>query len=221
MGGVTALLVSTLALANPAEAISLIGNYSFTNDGIGIGIESGTGIQQAVGFTLPTGSGYQLDNIVLRLNNYNTTTGDVALIQIYADAAKNSTSPLGATLQSVLFSNPISSSTAVNNFTFTPTSTFTFAADTRYWLLVDATAGNFDWRANNPNITPTGVSGITFNGSRFSMTNGTSYVTGAVVNSFDINATAATAVPFEFEATGGLAILGGAWLLRRHLKKAL
>jgi hypothetical protein len=27
------------------------------------------------------------------------------------------------------------------------------------------------------------------------------------------------AVPFEFEPTGGLAILGGAWLLHRHLKK--
>ncbi|MEI6429642.1 MAG: hypothetical protein WCO45_14850 [Pseudanabaena sp. ELA607] len=28
----------------------------------------------------------------------------------------------------------------------------------------------------------------------------------------------ATAVPFEFETSSGLAILGGAWLLRRHLK---
>jgi hypothetical protein len=26
-------------------------------------------------------------------------------------------------------------------------------------------------------------------------------------------------VPFEFETGGGLAILGGAWLLRRHLQK--
>ncbi len=30
---------------------------------------------------------------------------------------------------------------------------------------------------------------------------------------------AATPVPFEFEPTGGLLVLGGGWLLRRHLKK--
>ena len=35
----------------------------------------------------------------------------------------------------------------------------------------------------------------------------------------NFSAGAATAVPFEFEATGGLGILGGAWLLRRHLQK--
>jgi hypothetical protein len=161
---------------------------------------------------------YQLDNIILRLQSYNTNAGDVALIQIYADAAKTSTSPLGATLQSVLFSNPTSSSDTVNNFTFTPTSTFTFAADTRYWLLVDPTVGGFNWRANNPAITPTGVSGITSNGYQISSNNGTSYADSSFFNSFDINATAATAVPFDFEPTGGLAILGGAWLLRRHLK---
>jgi len=34
----------------------------------------------------------------------------------------------------------------------------------------------------------------------------------------DIQFTTATPVPFEFEPTGGLMVLGGAWLLRRHLK---
>jgi hypothetical protein len=136
-------------------------------------------------------------------------------------AAKTSMSPLGAALQSVLFTNPTSSSDTVNNFTFTPTSTFTFAADTLYWLLVDATAGdNFNWNTNDPAVTPIGISGITFNSYQFSDDNGTSYGNSTIFNSFDINATAATAVPFEFEATGGLAILGGDWLLRRHLKKS-
>lgn len=220
MGGVIAALSSTLAFANSVEAISLIGNYSSTNDGTVTNIEGGTGTstQKALGFTLPTGADYQLNNIILRLQNYNTVSGDVALIQIYADAAKTSTSPLGAVLQSILFTNPTSSSDLINNFTFTPTSTFTFAANTRYWLLVDLTAGNYDWRANSPAVTPTGISGITFNGAQFSIDNGTSYTNSTLFNSFDINATAIP-VPFEFEATGGLAMLGGAWLLRRHLKK--
>ena len=217
MGEVIAVLVGTLTLAPSAEAISLIGNYSSTND-IGSTIVNNTAGQKAVGFTLPTGSNYQLDSIVLRLQNYNTVTGgDVALIQLYADAAKTSTSPLGTTLQSVLFTNPTSTSDTVNNFTFTPTSTFTFAADTRYWLLVDATAGNFAWRANNPAITPTGIGGVAFNSYQASNNNGSSYINSTVFNSFDINATVAP-VPFEFAPTGGFAMLGAGWLLRKYLK---
>lgn len=212
--GITTLLVSALAFAPSAEAISLIGNYLSINDGVGTNINSTLG-QKAVGFTLPTGNGYKLDNIVLRLANYNTTAGDVALIQIYADAAKTSTNPNGTTLQSVLFTNPTSSSDTTGNFTFTPQSEFIFNADTRYWLLVDATAGDFTWLANNPAVTPTGFNGTTFNDYQRSTNNGSSYTNSIAFNSFDINA---TEVPFEFEATGGIGILGAAWLWRRHLK---
>jgi hypothetical protein len=153
----------------------------------------------------------------LRLQNYNTNAGDVALLQIYQDLNKTSTNPNGAVLQSgLLFTNPSSSSDTVNNFNFTPTSTFTFLADTRYWLLADATAGSYDWKANTPAITPTGISGITLSGNQFSTNNGTSYSTSGVLNSFDIQA---TPVPFDFDPSFGVAVLGGGWLLRKHLKK--
>ena len=151
----------------------------------------------------------------MRLSGYDTTTNDTALLQIYADAAKTSASPLGATLQSVQFANTPSNN-VVGDFTFTPTSTFTFAADTRYWLLHDATAGSYLWGSNNPVITPTGISGITFNGYQVSTNNGGIYTNDTNFSSFKINA---TAVPFEFEATGGLVMLGGAWLLHKHLQK--
>jgi hypothetical protein len=36
---------------------------------------------------------------------------------------------------------------------------------------------------------------------------------------FSFNVTEPTAVPFEFEGTGGMMVVGGVWLLRRHLKK--
>ncbi|MEI6330224.1 MAG: hypothetical protein WCP16_13390 [Pseudanabaena sp. ELA645] len=45
---------------------------------------------------------------------------------------------------------------------------------------------------------------------------------GTIVGSFtqfSFNVTEATPVPFEFEGTGGLMVVGGVWLLRRHLKK--
>jgi len=217
-GGVAALLVSVLATANPADAISLIGNYSSTNDGDSSSIESSPiDYKQAVGFTLPTGNPYTLDSIKLRLITYNTTTGgDVALLRIYRDTAKISSNPNGATLESVTFNNPTSSSDDAGDFIFTPTSTFTFLPDTRYWLLVDATAGFYDWSANNLAITPTGISGITHNGYQRSFDGGLSYSSDSTFNSFEIQA---TEVPFEFEASGGLAILGGAWLLRKQLQK--
>ncbi|MBD2151891.1 hypothetical protein H6F44_17425 [Pseudanabaena sp. FACHB-1277] len=216
-GGVAALLVSVLTTANPADAISLIGNYSSTNDGDGTNASvPPSPDQKAVGFTLPTGNPYSLDSIKLRLFSYNTSNGDVALLQIYRDSAKTSTSPNEATLESVTFTNPTSSSNAVGDFIFTPTSTFTFLPDTRYWLLVDATAGFYGWLSNFPYITPTGISGITHNGYQRSGDDGSNYFSSTTFSSFEIQA---TEVPFEFEASGGLAILGGAWLLRKQLQK--
>ena len=221
MGGVTALLASTLVFANSVEAISLIGNYPPTNDGGNTTITSGT-TQKAVGFTLPTGTDYRLDSIVLRLSNYKNT--DTPLLQIYADTARTSTSPSGLTAALVTFIRPANqggSPALGNDFIFLPNpTTFTFNANTRYWLLVDATAGFYDWRAStsSPSITPAGISGITFNSYQTSATDGTigSYGTDTNFSSFQINA---TAVPFEFEATGGLVMLGGAWLLHKHLQK--
>ncbi len=211
----TALLATTLAFSSSAEAINLIGNLPSNNfDGTAIGIPSSQA-QSAVGFTLPVGVGYQLDSIVLRLSSYSTTFGgDVALLQIYADATKTSTSPLGATLQSVFFNNATSNSDLDNNFTFTPTANFTFAADTRYWLLVDSTSGAYGWNGSNPAVTPTGVA--TFNSYQRSTNDGGSYFNQTVFNSFQVNA---TPVPFDFSPQFGIAVLGGGWLLRKRFQK--
>lgn len=210
----TALLATTLAFSSSAEAINLIGNLP-ANDFAGgsIGDDGFDNIQTAVGFTLPVGVGYQLDNIVLRLASYDTST-DVALLQIYADATKTSTSPLGATLQSVFFNNPTSNSDAASDFTFTPTANFTFAADTRYWLLVDATSGIYNWNGSFPAVTPTGVA--TFNSNQNSYDNGASYFNETTGYSFQVNA---TAVPFDFSPQFGIAVLGGGWLLRKRFFK--
>jgi subtilisin-like proprotein convertase family protein len=45
-----------------------------------------------------------------------------------------------------------------------------------------------------------------------------SFSTGSFTE-FSFNVNEPTAVPFEFEGTGGLMVVGGVWLLRRHLKK--
>ncbi|MEY3404175.1 MAG: hypothetical protein RLZZ86_3797, partial [Cyanobacteriota bacterium] len=170
MGGVVASLVSILALSHPAKAVTLFGNYSSTNDGSGTTFFSANIGAKATGFTLPVGTNYTLDSILLRLESYNTTAGDVVQLRIYRDSAKTSTSPIGTTLESLTFNNPISGSDTAGNFNFTPTTAFTFLADTRYWLVMTVPSVPSDsvtWRSNSPSVTPTGISGMVNNGYQF------------------------------------------------------
>jgi hypothetical protein len=218
-GGVAAVLASTLAFSSSASAVTLIGNYPQINDSNSTFNIDPTGIK-GVGFTLPTGSNYSLNDIVLRLGNYNSSF-DTPLLQIYADSAKTSTNPNGATLQGVTFTKPTSSSNAIGNFTFTPNSAFTFLADTRYWLRLSGTTGsNFDWSGSFPGITPTGIAGITVNGFQLSGNGGTSYINSTVLNTFQINATAAaaTAVPEPTSLPGYVTLLGGLLAARKIVK---
>jgi hypothetical protein len=215
-GGVAAVLASTLAFAGSASAATLIGNYPQTNDDSPsvVSTLSFTGI----GFTLPTGSNYNLNDVVLRLGFYQSST-DTPLLQIYADSAKTSLDPNGATLQGVTFTNPTSTSDAVGNFTFTPTSAFTFLANTRYWLRLSDSTSRFNWVGSNPPITPTGIPGITFNGARGSVNSGGSYFSSPV-KTFQINATdaAATAVPEPTSLPGYITFLGGLLAARKIVK---
>jgi hypothetical protein len=153
---------------------------------------------------------------LLRLESYNTTAGDVVGLQIYRDSAKTSTSPIGTTLESLTFNNPISGSDTKGNFNFTPTTAFTFLADTRYWLLMTVPSGSVIWKSNNPSVTPTGISGMVNNGYQFNNGSGT-YTASLNFNSFQINA---TPVPFETNAApAGMAIVFGAFVLRRRLQQ--
>jgi hypothetical protein len=149
---------------------------------------------------------------------------DTPLLQIYADPSKTRVSPYLINPESVLFSKPSSASNAINLFTFTPTSTFTFLADTRYWLKVGATAGGFGWWSNGQGFVndPTGISGLTYDGYLVPSvaTLEDPYVTELNRPAFDIQVNqVATPVPFDFDPSLGVAVLGGGWLLRKHLKK--
>ena len=217
-GGVVASLVSILALSSPAKAVTLFGNYSSTNDESASSINATTGtLGRAIGFTLPVSTNYTLDSILLRLGNYNTNEGDVVKLQIYKDSAKTSTSPIiSTTLESLTFNNPSSANNADGDFSFTPTTNFTFLADTRYWLLMTVPSGSVGWRANSPSVAPTGISGMGYNGYVFT-NNGVSYANSTLLNSFQINA---TPVPFESNAApAGMAIVFGAFMLRRRLQQ--
>lgn len=198
----------------------MIGNSPISGGSFS-GATIGNTSQKAVEFTLPSGSNYTLNSITLRLVSYVSAL-DTPLLQIYADSERDSTDPSNATLQSsLLFDKPDSTSNAPNIFTFNPQSTFTFLADTQYWLLVDGTSSSdYVWIRNATPTSPTGISGITSNGYQVSTNNGVSYSSNTVLSAFDIQATeVATTVPFDFDPSFGVAVLGGGWLLRKCFRK--
>ena len=166
---------------------------------------------KAISFTLPAGSNYSLDNVVLALRNF-TSTSATPIVQIRDDVG---TLDPGSTVLAS-FINPSPQGTGDFNYTFTPASSFTFTAGTKYWLYVTATAGtNLTWRASSPSITPTGIPGIAINNLRLS-TSGSPFSNSSAINTFQINATEIVPPPVGVPEPGtvvalslfGLGLLG-------------
>jgi hypothetical protein len=211
----TGILISSFLAVSEVGAAVLLGNYPPANN-LGLPPSINGNRQKAIGFTLPSGTDYQLDNLVLRLGNYDTFV-DTAFLQVFADSGLTSTNPNNASLQAISFNNPTSSNNAAADFTFSPNGSFTLLANTRYWLLIDSTLGEFDWLADT-SISPFGTSpsGLaTFNGYQGSGDNGLNYGSSGTFNSFQINA---TPVPFEFSPLAGLTLIGGVYFGRKFLK---
>ncbi|NJK33870.1 MAG: hypothetical protein HC919_02390 [Oscillatoriales cyanobacterium SM2_2_1] len=144
------------------------------------------------------------------LERYNTTDGDAALLQIYEDTAPlNSSNPNGATLRFLPFNNPASNSNAIDTFTFSPNSAFIFRANTRYWLLLDATAGDFFWRFDSKSYaSDVGVTAL--RRAVFSSNNGASYTEFGPEFRPRLRI---RAVSFTFDGGLGLgAVMGLGWL---------
>jgi hypothetical protein len=196
VGGVTA----------PTYALTF-GNLPQTNDNTGSSITSTQ--LKTVSFTLPVGQNYTLDNVILRLQNYEI--GDVPVVQIRNDVG--SADP-GTTVLAVL-ANPSPQGTGIFSYTFTPSSSFTFQAATQYWLYVTTSAGVYNWMASSPGITPTGFAN--FGAYRISSNSGSSFNASSTLNSFEINATpVSAAVPFEFNPLIGMfGFFGSSFLLRK------
>ncbi len=177
--------VLILLTSNSLSAAILLGNYPPANDDITDTLTPApfTINQIAADLTLPSGSDYTIDSVTLRFGNYRTDAGDVASVGFYTD---NGNQP--GTLVASLLSAPSSTSDTIGNFLFTPSGTITLSASTKYWLLVQGSAGSFDWHGANPGQTPTGAA--TWSLYKFSFDNGGSYFEISDRPSFEINATA-------------------------------
>jgi hypothetical protein len=148
---VYALVMAALSVAITVQGASaeliILGNLPPANDNFGAFIDAGIddmgsnfiNVRRAVSFTVPSQS-YPVDHVTLRLRAYVTTAGDIAAVGFYED---NGMDLPGALVGSLLVSPP-SASDATGQFDFTPAGPLTLAASTKYWLLVDASAGEYE-----------------------------------------------------------------------------
>ncbi|MBD2149749.1 hypothetical protein H6F44_06360 [Pseudanabaena sp. FACHB-1277] len=211
--------VSISVLTDSANAISLIGNLDGTNGTASLIDTDRTLTVQFTTPNLPTANDkFQLNNIRLRVSNFRTNStapsADKVLLSITDNA--NGNSFFGDDLFTT-FSSPTSTVNTPRTITFTPSSTFFFERNTTYWLSVAAfdSGTTFNWISNAANTAPTGgLASLGAGGYKYTVDAGGDGFTAAVPSfgSFDVDV---TQVPFEFEASGGLVILGGLFLARR------
>lgn len=199
--------IATLALfaGSMAGADVLIGNYPPTNDSTQ-SADVDNLRQKAIMFTMPAGSSYDITSITLRLGNY-ITPGDGAILELRDHTGVN-TAP-GATVLG-MFTAPLSNSSAIGDFVFSPVGTITVLPGTAYWIVargVDA-ATSYDWKGSSPGKTPTGIA--TYGSNLFTSNGGTSWSNSSIINTFQIDGV----IPAP--GTAALLGLGGLIALRRR-----
>lgn len=186
LGALTTLTLGSIA--TPSYAIALIDNSPATNDNLSSTISSTA--NTAVSFTIPAGSDYILNAVVLRLGAY-AATGDTPVLTIRRNSVLG-TNPSSTVLAN--FTNPAGQGALTTAYTFTPTTSFTFLANTTYWLYLSASAGNFTWRGSNDGTTNTPSGIATFGAYRQTANGGTTFSAGTNFNTFAVGA---TPVPWE------------------------
>jgi len=176
------LAVFVAASAPPAAADVIISNMP-GNDGTGTmlnGDASTVDNSKAAGFTMPAGSDYFLDNVTMRIEILDAANSPV--IQIWSDSGGLPSASL------MTLTNPTFTIGGVATYVFTPPSQLTLQAGQTYWVLIyndSAGSDSFEWYANSPAITPTGIA--TSAGYRYSTGPPPPTGTSSYYNSYEVN----------------------------------
>ena len=226
--GFTSTLAWGVSIA-PSSAVNFIGNVP-TDDGSSsvLSSTSGTNIK-AVSFTYGSGPDYYLDDVVLRLGDYDTS--DSFSVEIRNSAGLNPGSTVLASLSLAPGETPQGSTNAY--YRFISNSSFTFQPSNTYWLYLSIAAssgnsGSIIWKSssnkNTPPVPPTGVTplGVAVFGSyRFSNNAGASFANSTIYSTFQINATeVSVAVPEPLTILGAIAAVGFGSAFKRRANKS-
>jgi hypothetical protein len=219
--GLTSTLAWGVSIA-PSSAVNFIGNLPSNDGGSSTIVSSGSGTNvKAVSFTYGSGPDYSLDDVVLRLANYDTS--DSFSVEIRNSAGVNPGSTVLASLSLAPGQTPQGSTNAY--YRFIPNSSFTFQPSNTYWLYLSIAAssgnsGSIIWRSSAPppGTPPVGVAA--FGGYKFSNNAGASFGNSNIYSTFQINATeVSVAVPEPLTILGAIAAVGfGSVFKRRSIK---
>ncbi len=193
--------------------VVLLGNLSGGND-LGTGTSLNTSRWKGVGFTTPAGQAYDISDVQLHLSGYTGVSSPS--VGFYTDnAGVPSTTLVGS-----LLTNPGGNDGSLSSFTFTPSSTLSLSPSTTYWLVIkDTASATLTWANGNPNVTPSSAVGATYNGYQFTTTSGSSWSSSAVLNNFQIDATAVPE-PVHYTLAGAGALVAFAFWRRIKLHSA-
>ena len=175
-----------LSISTAAHAQSVLSNLT-GNDGGSTGITTNAAPirYKAVGGTVGT-KDLSFVSFVARLNN-NDSLAHTVNFSIYSSLSANPNKSL------VTFTKSLAANSATADVTFNHASTFVLKANTSYWFVIsspDIIANkpgiSVDWTSNNPIVTPTNTTNMTFIGARIN-TGGT-WAASSLINSFQVNA---------------------------------
>jgi len=207
---VIALLATTLAISDSATAINLtIGNDYADNS---VAYFGGEAIGQSFINDTNDPASILLNDWTFSVGQYNPPffmidepLSGTAILNVYAGIGTNPTTLIGSSSAYTTLTDSVGRNAAKWTFTgglsIISNQPYT-AAFTSSNILSILSA------SNNPYA----------NGVLTQSVSGNLTSTDTVFSA-NFSPAAATPVPFEFEGTGGLLVLGGGWLLRRHLKK--
>lgn len=197
------LAAGFLALTGSANCANLIGNLPTGNGAIA---SNNLSEDRILGIRITINDqNWDLESAQLQLR-FNSTAISLGANPILTINADDSGDP-GVVLHT--FVNPGGYTVGSDLYTFNVNGSFTFQADTTYYLTLksDLSVGP-DWVADNPGTSYTGPA--TFNGGRFSSDTGSSWNDSLLKNSFQINATEAVPEPITLTCLSlGIAAIVG------------
>lgn len=149
--------MAVLFVAGQASADLLISNHPGNDGSQTAGINSSSRTK-GMGFAMPSGDGYYLDEIVLRLNV--TSVNMQPIVEIFTDAGGP-----GVSLTTLVA--PGGYTLGIGDYSFVPSGDFILDADTSYWIVASNAddVNTYDWKASSPSVAPTGIAthiGATF-----------------------------------------------------------
>ncbi len=159
--GMLLAAVSLSTLAGMASADVILSNMPGNDGTQSAALQAGR--IKAMGFSMPAGDDYTLNNITMRLDV--SSTGVQIWVRIFDDVGGLPTNEL-ATLDV----SPITG-LGIADYVCTPQAPFTLSGGTNYWIVVYNTgAVSLSWKASSPAQLPTGIA--THYGSLFSTNTG-------------------------------------------------